>query len=104
MFSSLTIDNLRGVKRLAVDGLKRVNVIVGRNNTAKTSFLEAVFLLSGGATNAGTPSTIGKLRGSNVLGEAARTRSGVPLFHDMDPRMAIEIRQGSGPTNPTCVA
>ena len=91
MFSSLTIDNLRGVKRLAVDGLKRVNVIVGRNNTAKTSFLEAVFLLSGGATNAGTPSTIGKLRGQ-TLGRGGPDAVWRPLFHDMDPRMAIEIR------------
>jgi predicted ATPase len=91
MFTHMTIDNLRGVKRLVVDGLKRVNVIVGRNNTAKTSLLEAIFLLSGGATNAWVPSLIGRLRGQ-TLGRGGPDAVWRPLFHDMDPRMAIEIR------------
>lgn len=41
-FSSIEIQAFRGLKGLRLDGLSRVNVIVGRNNAGKTSVLEAV--------------------------------------------------------------
>jgi recombinational DNA repair ATPase RecF len=40
MFTSLTIQNMRGIKRLSVDGFKRVNLVLGRNNTTKTTLLD----------------------------------------------------------------
>ena len=46
-YQSLTIENFRGIDRLAVTDLKRVNLLAGRNNCGKTSILEALFLLSG---------------------------------------------------------
>lgn len=45
MLERLEIENFRGLDRLVVDGLRRVNVFVGANNVGKTSVLEAIYLL-----------------------------------------------------------
>src|SRR4051812_10485848 len=45
MLRDLTIQNYRAFKDFTIDGLARVNLIVGANNSGKTSFLEAVYLL-----------------------------------------------------------
>lgn len=45
MLRDLTIKNYRAFKDFSIDGLARVNLIVGKNNAGKTSFLEAVYLL-----------------------------------------------------------
>ncbi len=45
MLRDLTIKNYRCFKDFSIDGLARVNLIVGQNNSGKTSFLEAVYLL-----------------------------------------------------------
>ncbi|PWU15895.1 MAG: hypothetical protein C5B50_14375 [Verrucomicrobia bacterium] len=46
MFESISIKNFRGFGNLALNGLKRVNLIVGKNNAGKTSLLEAVASLA----------------------------------------------------------
>ena len=45
-FSDLHVQRYRGLDGLALDGLKRVNLIVGVNNAGKTSLLEAIYLLT----------------------------------------------------------
>jgi len=45
MLPDLTIQNYRTFKDFQIDGLARVNLIVGNNNSGKTSLLEAVYLL-----------------------------------------------------------
>ena len=45
MIERLEIENFRGLDKLTVDGLARVNVFVGANNVGKTSLLEAILLL-----------------------------------------------------------
>ncbi|HEY9671747.1 MAG TPA: AAA family ATPase [Waterburya sp.] len=45
MLRDLTIQNYRCFKNFHIDGLARVNLIVGMNNSGKTSLLEAVYLL-----------------------------------------------------------
>ncbi len=45
-FSCINIDAYRGVSGLALNGLGRVNLIVGVNNAGKTSLLEAIYLLA----------------------------------------------------------
>jgi AAA15 family ATPase/GTPase len=44
MLNSLEIQNYRNLKHLKIDKLGRVNLIVGKNNTGKSSVLEAVVL------------------------------------------------------------
>ncbi len=48
MIRSFQIDNYRGFKRFDMDGLGRINLLVGRNNSGKTSVLEGLYLLSSG--------------------------------------------------------
>jgi hypothetical protein len=85
MYSRIAIKNFRGIESLEAEGLRRINLIVGRNNSGKTTFLEGVFLL-GGATNTLFPTTIGQLRGQRL--EATYPDPlWRPLFHDLDPSM-----------------
>ncbi len=46
MFAALEIENFRGFGKLALEDLGRVNLVVGKNNTGKTSLLEAINLLA----------------------------------------------------------
>src|SRR6185437_6020665 len=48
MISSFDIQNFRCFDHLAVEGVKRFNVIVGDNAAGKTSLLEALFLALAG--------------------------------------------------------
>lgn len=45
MLSDLTIQNYRCFKDFHIDDLARVNLIVGQNNSGKTTLLEAIYLL-----------------------------------------------------------
>lgn len=45
MVRDLSIKNYRCFEDFYVDGLAQVNLIVGDNNSGKTSFLEAIYLL-----------------------------------------------------------
>ncbi|MGE4070800.1 MAG: AAA family ATPase [Lysobacterales bacterium] len=45
-FRSVRIDHFRGVTGISLDGLGRVNLLVGINNAGKTSVLEAIYLLA----------------------------------------------------------
>jgi len=56
MITDIKISNFRGIGDLELTGLKRVNLIVGDNNSGKTSLLEAI-----GA--AATPELVPKLPG-----------------------------------------
>ena len=46
MIRSLQLENYRGFKEYKLSGLKRINLLVGKNNSGKTSVLEAVHLLA----------------------------------------------------------
>ena len=45
-FSDVHVQHYRGFDGLALDGLKRINLIAGVNNAGKTSLLEAIYLLT----------------------------------------------------------
>ena len=45
-FSTIHVDRYRGIDGLALEELRRVNLIVGVNNAGKTSLLEAIYLLA----------------------------------------------------------
>ena len=65
MYSRISIKNFRGIGSLEVDGLRRINLIVGRNNSGKTSFLESLFLL-GRAPDPHLPTRLGQMRGQRL--------------------------------------
>ena len=45
MLENFDVEDYRGFRKLHVEGLRRVNLIVGRNNSGKTSLLEAAHIL-----------------------------------------------------------
>ncbi len=45
MLTNLSIKNFRGIKDLNLDNASRVNLVVGRNDTGKTSMIESIRLL-----------------------------------------------------------
>ncbi len=48
MLTSLKIQNFRAFRSLEINDLGAVNLIVGKNNSGKTSLLEAIYLISRG--------------------------------------------------------
>lgn len=53
MIRSVTIKGYRGLEHFEMDKLGRINLLVGKNNSGKSSVLEALYLLgSGGSTRA----------------------------------------------------
>jgi hypothetical protein len=87
MYSRVTIKNFRGIRALEVEGLRHINLIVGRNNSGKTTFLEALFLL-GGAPDAYLPAVVGQLRGQRPADPDPIWR---PLFHNLDSAVAAQV-------------
>lgn len=47
MFKNLSISNLRSINKLKINDFNKINIIVGPNNSGKTTILEALFLLIG---------------------------------------------------------
>lgn len=47
MIAELEIRNFRGLRQVDLSGLRRINLVVGGNDTGKTSILEAMVLLLG---------------------------------------------------------
>jgi AAA15 family ATPase/GTPase len=59
---SLKLQNFRGFDKLKIDGFSKINVLLGENNSGKTSVLESIFLLSG-MSNPQLALTINSMRG-----------------------------------------
>ena len=57
MLTDIEIENFRGIKKLEIKDLKQFNLFSGKNNSSKTTILEAIFVLTG----IGSPSTIHKI-------------------------------------------
>lgn len=90
MYSEFEISHFRGISHLKVQGLSLINLIVGRNNSGKTSLLEAVFLLGGGA-DARLPSTLGQLRGQQVVPQSIEA-VWRPLFYQLRSDQKVVLR------------
>ena len=96
MLSRLEIENFRAFDRLTLDGLTRVNLLVGKNGCGKTTVLEAVHLWAGN----GTPRAIWQVF-SQRAGEWSKADREENfrekwtvrhLFHDVDPEVEPLLR------------
>ena len=58
----IDIEKFRGFSKFVIEDLKKINLIVGKNNSGKTSLLEAIFLAIG-ISNPNLSITIDNLRG-----------------------------------------
>ena len=95
MFQHLEIRNFRLFDHLKMEQLGQINLVGGRNNSGKTTLLEALFLLCGMA-NPELVLRINTFRGFRGLNElvtptAMRETLLKPLFYQFDSNQAIEI-------------
>jgi len=87
MYKNLEIENFRSIKHLSIEDLGRINVLLGKNNSSKTTVLETLFLLFG-ATN---PALIVKAHEFRnfFFNEASDLRF---IFRDLDFKNKIKIK------------
>ena len=90
MLKGLQIRNFRGFNALKIDQLSDINLIVGKNNSGKTSLLEAIFILSGDG-NAQVAINDNVIRGLKPSGVSASEPFWKQLFSDLDLGRCIEI-------------
>lgn len=89
-FEDIEISNFRGFDRLCINGLSKLNVLVGANNVGKTSILESVFMLAG-MSNPLMPTRVNYWRMLSANGiDSSRY-----LFHNIDfnnkPLLAAKV-------------
>ena len=91
MFSRFRIRNFRAFDDLKIDRLNRINLITGRNNSGKTTLLEAVFLLSSGG-NAQVALNASAIRGADLAAASAVAETfWKPMFTALDMNKTVEI-------------
>jgi AAA15 family ATPase/GTPase len=66
MINEIEISNFRGIQKLSIKKLSNINILVGENNSGKTSILEAVFL-SIGISNSKLPININTFRNFHLI-------------------------------------
>lgn len=91
MLERLHIRNFRGFTDLRSDSLGRINLVAGRNNAGKTTLLEAIFLLGGGA-DAHMAVNPNVLRGLETDNDVPRSETfWKPLFSELDTSRTLTI-------------
>ena len=91
MLERLRIRNYRGFTDLGIDRLSRINLFTGRNNSGKTTLLEALFLLCG-AGNAQMALYANVMREFNLAsGPAMPETFWKTIFTDFDVEKTVEI-------------
>jgi hypothetical protein len=109
MIRSVTIKGYRGLEHFEMDKLGRINLLVGKNNSGKSSVLEALYLLSSGVSPRALSSI---LRGRGELMDARgeederalveRELDVTHLFggHRLDPDLPISIKAQDDSSSP----
>lgn len=89
MYRRIRVQNFRSFTDLEITELRRVNLFAGKNNTGKTTVLEAVFLLVG-SNNPMLSIAVGRMRGQRVSRQVPDPiwRS---VHHGFDPARPIRI-------------
>ena len=86
LFSQIAAKNFRGFKNFKIDDFKQFNLFVGKNNSGKSSLLEAIFLL----INPGNPILPVRI---NTFRDVAPTdrKTYELLFHNLNPDSEIKL-------------
>lgn len=93
MFESIHIENFRGLKTADISGFRPINLFFGKNNSGKSSVLEAIFLISG-QSNPALPLTINNLRNYQRF-----TENDLALdFYNLQTEREISISADASPS------
>jgi hypothetical protein len=76
IIGSLSIEHFRSLRQLKIEGLGMVNLITGRNNTGKSSILEALRILASGVGSPSVLSSILRYREEDV---SEAEEAGIPV-------------------------
>jgi len=113
MFTNLTMENFRTHPRVRLEGLSRVNLLSGRNNSGKTAALEAIFFLALPSNPREVLVRLNELRGfgagtdfEEVWGSLFYNwdyRKDIAIEADEDPkRLETELSFAAGDAKSTC--
>jgi predicted ATPase len=104
MIESIKIAGYRGLRDLSIDGLGRINLLVGKNNSGKTSVLEALYLMAARANPAALWQILSR-RGEQIMetpvpGRASHVEVDIcHLFHGhvlgVGAQTTIQTRNGT---------
>ena len=93
--NNIEIKHFRGIDHLKIEDFSRVNVLVGQNNSGKTSVLEAIALLMG-MSNPDNPQAINAMRARKSFSNFIDLQY---LFKNLDtsmpPELSSELNDGS---------
>lgn len=64
MFKNITIKYFRGFDKIEIENLSKINLFLGKNNSGKSTILEAIFLLTG-MSNPSLPIAMNRIRSSD---------------------------------------
>jgi hypothetical protein len=79
MIEEISIRNFRGFKHLDIPNLKRVNLLVGKNSSGKSAFMEAIFLSSGSLA----PTVVFQMRGLRRMGNQIVLPTDMPAYRGL---------------------
>ena len=110
MIAALEVEGFRGFRRLKVEGLGRVNLIIGRNNSGKTALMEAMAIAADVSTTAFSLVSLQENRLPNAHVQDFN-RFWLPLFLDGKadngftivasmvggPKHSVNVRRGEAP-------
>lgn len=83
---NIVIDNFRGIQSLQADNLQKINIILGNNNSGKSSFLEAILILMG-ANKPSLPLEMNINRNYTSFSQ----EDFAMFFHDLDTNTPIKM-------------
>ncbi|NNB98542.1 AAA family ATPase [Corallococcus exiguus] len=106
MLTSITVENFRGIERLHVEGLGRVNLIIGRNDSGKTALMEALLLARDprNAIDILTARQRMRVASTNNADLADFDEFWLPIFHRMDALAGFRIHSTSFADRPSTLA
>ncbi|MBC8183593.1 AAA family ATPase [candidate division KSB1 bacterium] len=86
MFKNIRIEGLRAIQKIELEDFQQFNLLVGGNNSSKTTLLEGLFLLTG-PTNAHLPLKINNFRGFKFIDENVWRL----IFNNLNVNSSIKI-------------
>ncbi|MCU0288701.1 MAG: AAA family ATPase [Acidobacteria bacterium] len=86
MYKKIKIEAFRGIEQLELNDPKQFNLIVGENNSCKTTILESIFILTG-PTNPYIPLTINAFRGFHLTNDYSWSL----IFNKLNTQLPINL-------------